>query len=41
MPTGVLINVGTVFFGGLFGGFLGEKLSNRFKTQLMMVFGVC
>ena len=41
MPTGVLINVGSVLFGGLIGGLVGNKLSEHFKAQLTMVFGVC
>lgn len=41
MPTGVLINVGSVLLGGLIGGLVGNKLSEHFKAQLTMVFGVC
>ncbi|KAA4885779.1 DUF554 domain-containing protein, partial [Bacteroides fragilis] len=41
MPTGVLINAGSVLFGGLIGGLAGNKLSENFKAQLTMVFGVC
>lgn len=32
MPTGVLINVGSVLFGGLIGGLVGNKLSEHFKA---------
>ncbi len=37
MPTGVLINVGSVLLGGLIGGLVGNKLSEHFKAQLTMV----
>lgn len=32
MPTGVLINVGSVLLGGLIGGLVGNKLSEHFKA---------
>lgn len=41
MPIGILINVASVVFGGLLGGFLGDKLSPRFKAEITMIFGVC
>ncbi len=41
MPTGVLINAGSVLFGGLIRGLAGNKLSENFKAQLTTVFGVC
>ncbi|KAF1304984.1 MULTISPECIES: DUF554 domain-containing protein [Enterococcus] len=41
MPTGVIINALSVVFGGLAGGFLGNKLSEKFKTEITMIFGVC
>ncbi len=37
MPTGFLINVGSVLLGGLIGGLVGNKLSEHFKAQLTMV----
>lgn len=41
MPTGVIINTAAVFFGGIFGGFFGNKLSEDFKEKLNMIFGAC
>lgn len=41
MPIGIIINVGSVFFGGILGAILGEKLDDHFKSELMTVFGVC
>ncbi|MDT2614336.1 DUF554 domain-containing protein [Enterococcus dongliensis] len=41
MPTGVIINAMSVLLGGLAGGFLGNKLSGKFKTEITMIFGVC
>ncbi|MFL2100170.1 DUF554 domain-containing protein [Desemzia sp. FAM 24101] len=41
MPTGVIINALSVLLGGLAGGFLGDKLSEKFKTEITMIFGVC
>ena len=41
MPTGVIINALAVLFGGIFGGYFGNKLSEEFKTQINLVFGVC
>lgn len=41
MPTGVIINALSVVFGGLLGGLFGNKLSEDFKTQINMIFGVC
>ncbi|MGX7131264.1 DUF554 domain-containing protein [Enterococcus songbeiensis] len=41
MPTGVIINALSVVFGGLAGGFLGNKLSEKFKTEITMIFSVC
>lgn len=41
MPVGVIINACSIVLGGLLGGFLGNKLSDSFKTQLTMIFGAC
>lgn len=41
MPTGVIINAMSVLLGGLAGGFLGNKLSEKFKTEITMIFGAC
>lgn len=41
MPTGVIINALSVVLGGIFGGFFGEKLSDHFKKEITLIFGVC
>ena len=41
MPTGVIINALSVVLGGIFGGFFGEKLSDNFKKEITLIFGVC
>lgn len=41
MPTGILINVGSVFFGGLAGCLLGNRLSEDIKEKMNWIFGVC
>jgi uncharacterized membrane protein YqgA involved in biofilm formation len=41
MPTGVIINALSVLIGGLVGGLAGNKLTDNFKTQINMIFGVC
>ncbi|CAI3262330.1 DUF554 domain-containing protein [Enterococcus cecorum] len=41
MPTGVIINALSVVLGGMFGGFFGEKLSDEFKKEITLIFGVC
>ncbi len=41
MPTGIIINVLSVALGGLCGSLFGHKLSENFKENLNMVFGVC
>ena len=41
MPIGVLINVFSVVSGGLLGSLVGERLSDRLKTQMTTIFGVC
>ncbi len=41
MPIGVLINTGAILLGGILGGLLGHHLSEEFKTNLTMIFGVC
>lgn len=41
MPTGVIINAASVLFGGLLGGFLGDKFSEQFKNDITLIFGVC
>lgn len=40
MPVGVLIDVGSVFLGGLLGGQLGSRLPEKLKKDLTLVFGV-
>ncbi|MFC4770528.1 DUF554 domain-containing protein [Enterococcus hermanniensis] len=41
MPTGVIINAGSVLLGGIIGGFFGKYLSEKFKTEINMIFGAC
>ena len=41
MPVGVTINALSVLFGGAFGGFLGNKLTEKFKNEITMIFGAC
>ena len=41
MPVGVIINVLSVVIGGMFGAFAGEKLPDKFKNELNLVFGAC
>ncbi|WP_368251959.1 DUF554 domain-containing protein [Enterococcus sp. 2201sp1_2201st1_B8_2201SCRN_220225] len=41
MPTGIIINVLSVFIGGIVGGLAGEKLNEKFKREINMIFGAC
>lgn len=41
MPVGILINVFSVFLGGIVGGLAGERISEKFKQEINMVFGAC
>lgn len=41
MPIGVIVNVMSVFFGGITGALIGHKLSPKYKMQMNLVFGVC
>ncbi len=41
MPIGVIINVLSVAIGGILGAAAGEKLPDKFKNELNLVFGVC
>lgn len=41
MPVGIIINVLSVLLGGIAGGFLGDKLPEKFKTDINMIFGAC
>lgn len=40
MPFGVIVNGLSVLFGGLIGGFLGEKIPERLRIALPLTFGV-
>lgn len=40
MPIGVIVNALSVLFGGLIGGFLGEKVPERLRLALPLTFGV-
>ncbi len=41
MPIGVIINTLSIIFGGVLGGLAGHKLTDSFKSQLNLIFGVC
>ena len=41
MPIGVLINTVAIFLGGIAGAVLGDKLPEKYKEQLNMIFGLC
>lgn len=41
MPIGVIINVLSVVIGGIAGAAAGEKLPDKFKNELNLVFGAC
>ena len=40
MPIGVIINVSSVFFGGIFGVLIGKYIPNRIKNELTLLFGL-
>lgn len=41
MPTGIIINTIAIFLGGIAGALLGDKLPEKYKEQLNMIFGLC
>lgn len=41
MPTGIIINSLSILLGGAAGGLLGHKLTEKFKTEITMVFAIC
>ncbi|SET91129.1 hypothetical protein SAMN04487821_12866 [Enterococcus malodoratus] len=41
MPIGIIINSFSIILGGILGGFLGHLLSEDFKKQITLIFGVC
>ena len=41
MPIGVLINTIAIFLGGIAGALLGDKLPEKYKEQLNLIFGLC
>lgn len=41
MPIGVIANVLAVAIGGVIGAVAGDKLPDKFKNELNLVFGVC
>lgn len=40
MPVGVIINACAVLFGGLFGALLGDKIPERLRITLPLIFGI-
>ena len=41
MPIGVIINIIAIFLGGIAGALLGNKLPEKYKEQLNLIFGLC
>jgi uncharacterized membrane protein YqgA involved in biofilm formation len=41
VPVGIIINSLSIIIGGVLGGFLGHLLSEDFKKQITLIFGVC
>ena len=41
MPIGVIINTIAIFLGGIAGALLGDKLPEKYKGQLNLIFGLC
>lgn len=41
MPIGVIINTIAIFLGGIAGDLLGDKLPEKYKEQLNLIFGLC
>jgi integral membrane protein len=41
MPIGVIINTASIFLGGIAGALLGNKLPEKYKEQLNLIFGLC
>ena len=41
MPIGIMINTIAIFLGGIAGAVLGDKLPEKYKEQLNMIFGLC
>ena len=41
MPIGVIINTVAIFLGGIVGALLGDKLPEKYKEQLNLIFGLC
>lgn len=41
MPVGIIINSLSIFIGGVLGGLLGHLLTEEFKKQITLIFGVC
>lgn len=41
MPIGVIINTVAILLGGIAGALLGDKLPEKYKEQLNLIFGLC
>ncbi|OYQ65387.1 DUF554 domain-containing protein [Aerococcus sp. 1KP-2016] len=41
MSVGIFINVLSVIIGGIVGGLFGERLTEKFKVEINMIFGAC
>ena len=41
MPIGIIINVLSVALGGLTGSLVGNRLSEKVKEEMNLIFGIC
>lgn len=41
MSIGIIINTCSIIFGGVVGGLLGHRLSDRIKNEITLIFGIC
>lgn len=41
MPTGIIMNALAIVIGGVAGAFAGDRLSQEFKENIEMIFGLC
>ena len=41
VPVGIIVNSIAIFLGGICGGLLEERLSDRFKQEITLIFGLC
>ena len=41
MPLGILVNTGAIILGGMIGSVFGSRISEKMKTTLNQIFGLC